>query len=73
MTTENKKTYVIKDDNYDSVIGVLVTDRNSTEVYDLITKACDLAEKEDIGQTTAFKSLLNDKDCFTEDIFIYYM
>lgn len=54
MTTENKKTYVIKDDdNDDTVIGVLVTDRNSTEVYDLITKAYDLAEKGGVVMYTA--------------------
>ena len=73
MTTENKKTYIIKDDNDDTVIGVLVTDRNSSEVYDLITKAHDIAEEQDMGQTPAFKSLLSDDDFFTENLFIYYM
>lgn len=73
MTTENKKTYIIKDNDDDTVIGVLVTDRNSTEVCDLIAKSYDLAEKEDIGQTPAFKSLLGDDDFFTEDTFTYYM
>ena len=71
---EDKKTYVIKDMTTDEIIGVLITDKNSSEVYDLTVKANQLAEEDDsLGQTTAFKSLLSEEDIFTEGVFVYYM
>ena len=71
---EDKKTYVIKDMTTDEIIGVLITNKNSSEVYDLTVKANQLAEEDDsLGQTTAFKSLLSEEDIFTEDVFVYYM
>ena len=71
---EDKKTYVIKDMTTDEIIGVLITDKNSSEVYDLTVKANQLAEEDDsLGQTMAFKSLLSEEDIFTEGVFVYYM
>ena len=71
---EDKKTYVIKDMTTDEIIGVLISNKNSSEVYDLTVKANQLAEEDDsLGQTTAFKSLLSEEDIFTEDVFVYYM
>lgn len=83
---EDKKTYVIKDMTTDEIIGVLITDKNSSEVYNLTVKANQLAydltvkanqptEEDDSSEqtTTAFKSLLSEEDIFTEGVFVYYM
>lgn len=71
---EDKKTYVIEDVTTDEIIGVLITDKNSSEVCDLIVKSNQLAGEDGIlKQTTAFKSLLSEEDIFTEGVLVYYM
>lgn len=73
---KDKKTYVIKDMTTDEIIGVLITDKNSSEVYNLTVKANQPTEEDDSSEqttTTAFKSLLSEEDIFTEGVFVYYM